>query len=85
MVRLVLLGSVFIVVIFLLLPDNLYLNNLGVNIIAAYFFMGIIYFFGILFLWLVFKIRKPFFEDIDEVIYKKYVKKYLIKKSSKYH
>lgn len=85
MIRSILLGSVFVVVIFLLLPDNLYLNNLGTNIIVIYFFVSVIYFFGILILWLVFKIYKPFFEDIDEFIYEKYLKKYLVQKFLRYY
>lgn len=74
MIKSILIVGLFIVVLFLLLPENTELNILGIKIIALYFFGGIIYLFSTLLLWLFFKIKKTPITIADEYIYKKLFK-----------
>lgn len=74
MIKFILITGLFIVVLFLLLPEDRELNILGIKIIALYFFGGIIYLFATLLLWLFFKIKKTPITMADEYIYKKIFK-----------
>lgn len=74
MIRFVLIAGLFIVVLFLLLPEDPALNILGIKIIALYFFGGIIYLPITLLLWLFFKIKKTPITMADDYIYKKVFK-----------
>lgn len=74
MIKFILITGLFIVVLFLLLPEDRELNILGIKIIALYFFGGIIYLFATLLLWLFFKIKKTPITMADEYIYKKVFK-----------
>ncbi|PAF51968.1 hypothetical protein [Helicobacter sp. 13S00477-4] len=79
MIRSILIGGIFAIVLFLLLPDNKTLNNLGIELISLYFFGGIIY-IPIMVLWMwIFNIKRTPFESIDNLIYEKYFKKWLSK------
>lgn len=74
MIKFILIAGLFIVVLFLLLPEDITLNILGIKIIALYFLGGIIYLFATLLLWLFFKIKKTPITMVDDYIYKKVFK-----------
>lgn len=74
MIRFILVAGLFMVVLFLLLPEDVELNILGIKIIALYFFAGIIYLLTTLLLWLFFKINKTPITMLDEYISKKIFK-----------
>lgn len=74
MIKFILIAGLFIVVLFLLLPENTALNFLGIKIIALYFFGGILYLLATLLLWLFFKIKKTPITMADEYIHKKVFK-----------
>lgn len=82
MIKAILIGGIFFVVIFLLLPNNENLNNLGVKIIGLYFLAGMIY-LPLTILWIFFSINKTPLESIDHLIYEKWLKKIILKKDSK--
>ncbi|PAF48172.1 hypothetical protein BKH46_02370 [Helicobacter sp. 12S02634-8] len=79
MIKTTLIGGIFFVVFFLLLPENQGLNNLGIKIIGLYFFAGVLYFSLIVILWVFFGIKAPI-ESIDGFIYEKWLKKWFSKK-----
>ncbi|PAF41313.1 hypothetical protein [Helicobacter sp. 11S03491-1] len=77
MLKTILISGVFLIVIFLLMPDNRTLNDLGIKMIGLYFFAGIVYFPIVIILWLFFNIRSPI-GIIDDFIYEKFLKKWFL-------
>ncbi|PAF42498.1 hypothetical protein [Helicobacter sp. 11S02596-1] len=85
MVKTALISGIFLVVIFLLLPNNEDLNSLGVKIIGLYFLTGLLY-LPFTIIWIFFSSNnKTPIETIDDFIYQKWLKKLFEYSKSKLH